>query len=159
VCAFGKTKKYYNTLTHKLIIKIMLMSTHNHCDDHCYHILCLHGRRQTGNIFEKRLDTTIRRLRTQTETTFPQIKYYFLDAPFPTKEDEHTLQWWRPHNNKNKNNKQTYAQDLQQSLSLLEETLNKHGPFHCILSFSQGCALVAEGKYTLSNTKRGADIY
>ena len=99
-------------------------------------VLCLHGRRQTGNIFEKRLDTNLRRLRTQSRLT---LEYTFLDAPFlEPNANEGQLTWWRDSSDTN-----TYPEDLQTSLNLLSKTLATQG-FHFIFSFSQGCALLAE---------------
>lgn len=103
-------------------------------------ILCLHGRRQTGNIFEKRLETTIRRLRTQAES-LPDLEWSFIDAPFlcdDLDDNEGQRTWW-----KDSSDESTYFSDLQTSLQVLEKALNKTS-FDFILSFSQGCALVAE---------------
>ena len=101
-------------------------------------ILCLHGRQQTGNIFEKRLETTIRRLRTQSKL---ELEWHFLDAPFPCTADprsEGQKTWWH-----DSSNPTTYPHDKDTSLKLLQATLTAQS-FHFILAFSQGCALVAE---------------
>jgi predicted esterase len=100
-------------------------------------VLCLHGRKQTGNVFEKRLETTIRRLRTQSSLS---LEWTFLDAPFNEihNPSEGQKTWWR-----SSEDEHSYAEDLQASLSSLSTTLSDVSP-HIIVSFSQGCALVAE---------------
>ena len=102
-------------------------------------VLCLHGRKQIGNVFEKRLETTIRRLRTQTRT-LPPLEWIFIDAPFfeIDSPSEGQKTWWR-----SSNDEHSYARDLQTSLTLLSLTISERQP-HIIVSFSQGCALVAE---------------
>ena len=70
-----------------------------------------------------------------------EFEWTFLDAPFScdvNSSDSGQRTWWQ-----DSSNSTTYPTDLQLSLQLLTDTLDATS-FHVILSFSQGCSLVAE---------------
>ena len=96
-------------------------------------ILCLHGARQTGQIFENRLDALARKVR-----GFAALS--FLDAPFALPlEDGHDVatRRWHEEDSVDALDDGAWAVAVATVVSFWES----NGPFDGVLGFSQGAAL------------------
>ena len=92
-------------------------------------ILCLHGGRQTAQIFSDRISRLV------AKASRENVEFKFIDAPFADQRDADGLL------------KEWYGEDggaqLSTSLSLIEATIVSDGPFDGLLGFSQGALAVA----------------
>ena len=93
-------------------------------------VLCLHGKRQDGEIFSQRLEKLTRRLA-------PVADFTFVDAPFLLELDQGQTvpmrEWWR--------GQAASDDDLGAACAAIREAHG--GPFDGIIGFSQGAALGA----------------
>ena len=99
-------------------------------------IIAVHGKRQCGELFRKRLDTTLRRLR----RIDAAVEVIWLDAPFTLPlEDGQDL----PMRSWYERDEGGRSADLEPAMNVLAGAVSG-GRVAGVLAFSQGCAVVAE---------------
>jgi len=112
-------------------------------------ILCLHGYRQSGDIFKQKLGALRKALKKHAELVFVTAPNKILSAEDTLLSSEDAQNgdqygWWFSTENMTFDSKKPsdVCLGFEKSLSLIEKTFEEQGPFDGLLGFSQGAAFV-----------------
>ncbi|PSN30241.1 hypothetical protein C0J52_23749 [Blattella germanica] len=112
------------------------------CEKKLLKILCLHGYRQSGDIFKQKLGGFRKALKRHAELIFITAPNQLPPAEEASESEQYG--WWFSTENLTFDSKvpSDLSLGFQKSLELIEKTFQEQGPFDGILGFSQGAAFV-----------------